>query len=87
MNAAPVQTACAIPAEDLRMLHERLPLAETLRVKMLASVLVRFDEARDKGAFVSSLRGDPRFAPLASCLSVPSLYRKLQAWRETRSLL
>lgn len=87
MNAAPVQTGCAIPAEDLRMLHERLPLAETLRVKMLASVLVRFDEARDKGAFVSSLRGDPRFAPIASCLSVPSLYRKLQAWRETRSLL
>ena len=66
----------AIPYADLRELHERLSVEEARRVKLTATLCVAFERSKDKAAVVAQAKADPRFAPIAKGISVPSLYRK-----------
>lgn len=77
----------AIPYSDLRELHERLSVEEARRVKLTATLCVAFERSKDKAAVVAQAKADPRFAPIAKGISVPSLYRKCALWRESGSVL
>ena len=85
MESLTVSTGAALA--DLRELHERLPAEEARKVKLLATVCVAFLQAKDKAALVREVAADPRFAPVAKGLTVPTLYRKCQLWRESGSVL
>lgn len=66
-------------ALDIRQVHEELGFEEARRVKALEKAVKGFEAARDKAAFVASIRPALEAAGVRA-VSVPSLYRKAQLY-------
>ena len=87
---ATLSMAAPISMDDLRMLHERLDAESARCVKLTATLCVAFMSAKGcaaKAKVVADAKANPIFAPISKRLSVPSLYRKCELWREAGSVL
>ena len=68
-----------IPLPDLRLVHERLGFEEARRLKALAAAVAGFAAAPDKAAFLAGARPALEAAGVRG-ISLPSMYRKAEAW-------
>ncbi len=76
-----------INMDDLKLLHECLPLSEVFKVKLTADLCLEFWTSKDKAGVVRRARDNALYLPIRGGISVPSLYRKCQLWRQSGSLL
>ena len=67
-------------ATELTTLHSCLGIEDALKVKILARAVAAFDAAADKQAVTARLAAELARHGITG-ITVPSMYRKCQAWR------